>query len=504
MIASPGFALLAVLAASSQPMLLDFHAEWCGPCRAMEPTIRRLTADGYPVRRVDIDRERALAQQFRVESVPTYVLVAENREVARVVGHTSYDQLVGMFGRVPSADGRGPLQPSIAAGRSPAAGQPFAAQPVSAHGPSPAAQLASLPVASGVASADAKARALAATVRLCIDDAGGGRSLGTGTIIDVQQNEALVLTCAHLFRESQGRGRIGVELFPAGASKPAPAQAMELLLWDLQEDLALLAIRLNCAVAPAPIAPTGYRVSPHDTVFSVGCDQGAAPSVRDSRVTALDKYVGPSNIVSSGQPVVGRSGGGLFSAAGYLIGVCNLADPQDNEGIYAALPLVHAKLDKIGQSRLYRENAPATTLVQADQPTAPREAAAGSATASLAPPRMPQQMPAGSLAGGPSAAANDAGRAPASLASHLADTGTITNINDDDEVIIIVRSRRNPQAQSRVVHLDRPSQALRDYVACELRQQTMDEPVTLQASRDNAPSRIDDRAASPIVRGQRY
>ena len=69
----------------------------------------------------------------------------------------------------------------------------------------------------------AQQQALEATVRLRVVDA-TGVSHGTGTIIDVHGDEALVLTCGHIFRESQGRGEIFVELFVA-RSHPTRARA---------------------------------------------------------------------------------------------------------------------------------------------------------------------------------------------------------------------------------------------------------------------------------------
>jgi len=468
MIALHALALLAALSAPAQPVLLNFHAPWCEPCRSMEPTIRRLAADGYPVRMVNVDQESSLAQQFGVDRVPTYVLVVDGREAGRAVGPTSHGQLVGMF-----------------AAAKPAAGAAPTVQPVVAH------QNAAAPgPLNAVGVEDPRARAMAATVRLCIEDA-GGRSFGTGTIIDVYEGDALVMTCGHLFRESRGQGPMSVDVFPPGSQNPVRGQVMEVLTYDLEQDVALVAIRPNCPVTPAPVAPGGYQPRPGDRVFSIGCDQGAAPSLRDSRITALNKYQGPPNIESSGQPVIGRSGGGLFSADGLLIGVCNLADPQDDEGIYAALSLLHTNLDKIGQSRVYQRNAPQTAVAQA--------------AVAPAPPQMPPQMPSGPLGGASLAAVAIPDTAPAPLvapAAH-ASLGAVMAMDEDTEVICIVRSKRDPRRQSQVFYLDRPSQTFWDRLTQESQPSRAGEPVMLQAARDAVPpSRADGQTSGPVIRGQ--
>ena len=51
---------------AGQTVMLDFYADWCGPCRSMDSTVHELAAQGYPVRRVNIDRERDLAVRFHV------------------------------------------------------------------------------------------------------------------------------------------------------------------------------------------------------------------------------------------------------------------------------------------------------------------------------------------------------------------------------------------------------------------------------------------------------
>ena len=194
--------------------------------------------------------------------------------------------------------------------------------------------------------------ALQATVRLRVIDPTGA-SRGTGTIIDVHGEEALVLTCGHIFRESQGKGAIEVEMFAPGARGPV---AGHLLVYESEEgDFGLVSVRPGIPVTPVRVATTNHRLRRGDAVFSVGCNYGADPTVRVSSISAVDRYVGPPNIETHGRPVEGRSGGGLFTADGQIIGICNAADPQEDRGIYAALPTIHLALDKIGQGAIYRD-----------------------------------------------------------------------------------------------------------------------------------------------------
>ena len=65
---------------SSKPALVDFSAEWCGPCRAIAPVIESLAVDygdRVTVAKVDIDASPELAKQYGIRSVPTVVLLAE-------------------------------------------------------------------------------------------------------------------------------------------------------------------------------------------------------------------------------------------------------------------------------------------------------------------------------------------------------------------------------------------------------------------------------------------
>ena len=78
---------------SEKPILIDFWATWCGPCMRQGPIVEELAEEGYAVGKVDVDQNMALAQQFRVVSIPTLILFKDGAEVKRFVGLTSKEDL---------------------------------------------------------------------------------------------------------------------------------------------------------------------------------------------------------------------------------------------------------------------------------------------------------------------------------------------------------------------------------------------------------------------------
>jgi thioredoxin 1 len=77
------------LVASKKPIVIDFYATWCGPCRAMAPMYKRLAAayaDKVTFIKVNIDDLGGLATEYRVRGVPTFAFIKDGVEVDRVVG----------------------------------------------------------------------------------------------------------------------------------------------------------------------------------------------------------------------------------------------------------------------------------------------------------------------------------------------------------------------------------------------------------------------------------
>lgn len=339
--AAAALALVATLhgiaAYGAELVLLDFWSPTCGPCIQMKPTIEAFINAKYPIRQVDVSREQELARQYRVTGVPCFVMLVDGQEVAREVGAINSNQLQGMFERAKDVV----RQQRGARGNSPDA-------------PAPQVEQAQINAEDAAWARQFESKLLSCSVRLTLEDA-KSRSHGTGTIIDAREGEALVITCGHLFRESKGQGPVSIELFesaPTGLRVVEKVQGT-VVSYDLERDVAFVSIRPSHPVCVAPVAPPKTHVARGDRVASVGCSNGQDPTVMATRVSWLDRYQGPPNIEANGAPEVGRSGGGLFSDSGQLVGVCFAADYQGNKGLYAGLQSIHDELTRLGLQEIY-------------------------------------------------------------------------------------------------------------------------------------------------------
>lgn len=508
---------------SSECVLLDFTATWCQPCQRMSPVVANLERQGYPIRRVDVDRERALAEQYGIKTIPTFVLVVNGREVMRQTGETTEAQLRRMLLQIPDWQRELSRRDQVSPGRTKSASASPGTETEAAPTPFVELNEASLqpgtksnqdspprftlpligslsttprvpperessaitqPVVRGQSRDQEPAAGqrafdpLRVSTRLRVKDE-GSLNYGSGTIVESRAGRSLILTCGHLFRDLSPAAVVEVDVFEPGR-KPETYLG-KVLEFDLTADVGLVAIPTLRPLPTATLSPLEALVSVGENVISVGCDGGEVPSRQTVQVTALNKYDGPDNIECTGMPIPGRSGGGLFRGH-TLIGICIAADPKEQRGLYCGLRPVYELLQKTGLSHLLPGQRQSPEIVDTEK----------AGRAAVSPPvksdDRPEPQPVASLAAAsqhliPPASSPFDATFPTDSSTNAAPGEKRTNIRavreeqrdwpDDAEVICIVRPK-NSQAPSRVVIIHQATPKLLSYLqdasgpACEM------------------------------------
>jgi hypothetical protein len=530
-------------------------------CRQALPLMNEFSRNGYKIHQISAEQNPNIIKQFNVTIFPSFILLRGERIVDRVDGGSApvvlKPMIQGMFDRAEASAGKniaknrsnlpesdsGKFAPRQSDSKTPPSTVPF--EQTSFITNKAADSLTEQNLSNDISRAvsrDVGRELLMASVKLRVDSS-GGHSWGTGTIIDSRSGAALILTCGHIFRESGKSGEIEVHLYGENSSVKVYGRC---IYFDLEIDLGLVVILPPCPVRVVPVASDSSLIVSGQKVFSVGCDGGAAPSLRDHTIMSIDRISTPSAnklpfnyIQVSGAPVGGRSGGGLFCGNdSRLIGVCNTADPVQDDGHFVPAHIIRQVLDQHKLSIVYQKPSlksttknesvtnntanntannfepihsnitppitpPATAIPPANNNAIPiphnhnhsdkssltTESKLTSTSANSS-TNLPESQRTNSQNQNKTKAQNqssDIGVLDLSPVEFATMSEVKRRVQDGDEVILIVRSRRNPEIPSDVIVL---SDASEQFIETLIRQTTTTTPKNISTTDNSDKSPI--------------
>ncbi len=497
--------------ANEDVLLLDFTAPYCGPCKTIQPHINALRSQGYPIRQIDISKQPNVSRQFRVDFVPTFILLVNGKEQKRFQGTTRVGELKGLMDAAiskarqqnaatqqrpepatratpPQAEPK--KKPSLLERFLPRREQPKPEPRGTTRGQEPAKEMDI--VTKGTMAASVR-------IRVTYD---GKTQFGTGTIVQSLQGRSVILTCAHIMDLAGDNPKVQVDVFIKGKAKTFVGKIVG---HNIKSDVGLIAIPTSSRLPYAPIARPDLEPKKGETVFSIGCNNGKDPTRENATLTAIDRYIGPNNFETNHAPENGRSGGGLFDSKGRIIGVCSAANYKQNTGLYAGNKAIFDILKKHKLRSVYskpiasKPEKKRTTLYDSDTPSDRFDPAAGAfalrnpGDVALFEPSTKKAADIESLIPAPihSIRSNDA---------ESAIRKKIDELGGDAEVTVIIRPR-DPRKSSQIVVIPHASSTFISMLQGEVNDQPQHTSfVRPVAPGNSATSAKPDRAARYNVR----
>ncbi len=473
--------------------LLEFTATWCGPCQRISPMIMQLKRSGWPIRKIDVDKNPQLAKQYGITAMPSFVLVINGKPLLneKIVGGADAKTLMNLMKRIPRTS-RNSLQNkksvpvlSVAEGKSsdkkgfvfPWGGKKKKAsqQIIIEHNEEePEVVLISdNPNNKKEHALKMKKLAHSSTVRLKVEDKAGVK-YGTGTIIENRDGFLVVLTCGHVLR-GVANAKIKVDLFTDDGLKTVTGKR---ITHNMESDVGLISVKTNIEMPVVNVASISDAANRGDALFSVGCAGGKSRTVEEHKVTSINRYHGPDNVECSGVPAVGRSGGGLFNQNGEIVGVCSAADRKEKRGIYAGLEPIHQILKKSKLDELLQEKG----LASIDLPS---EGIQPDFEIDVEEKNAPKKT--------------------VSRETSVQDINELVKMaGENAEIVCIIRPANQPASESRVIVINKASKKLMEYLTGDVPEASSRVTVSKEAVSKEAVSKeaVDGRTFKPVIKKQ--
>jgi thiol-disulfide isomerase/thioredoxin len=351
---------------SAQPVLLDFHAEWCGPCQKVRNAVQQLTRQGYPIRSIDIDHDPELARRYQVKGVPTFVVIdGDGQELDRTSGFQPATELARFYNAAAARAHSSADSDATTNGRHGSQNSDYVydREPT---GRGKDEDLSDVRAQSSITNP----KPWKTVVRIRVIGA-HSTGFGSGTIVSSTPEESMVLTCAHIFKlESRKQvpppqfpRRIMIDLFD-GNLKGSRVHFLESVEgkavdYDFTRDVGLIRIRPGRQLPASRVVPAHWEPKSRMGVVTVGCSEGNDATVWNTIInrSRIQNFLSGNPSYEAVEcevaPKQGRSGGGLYTQDGYVVGVCNFAEPQGNHGLYATPRSIYNLLDRNNLTALY-------------------------------------------------------------------------------------------------------------------------------------------------------